>query len=237
MKHIMLLIASLSSMLTSCAVQSWRPSPFERAEPVWVKGRAEELNSSVRFKALFDAKSQAKTFLRITGTSAYRIRLNGRHVGYGPARSPKGFFRVDKWPLDAAVREGRNELEIDAVGYNCNSFYYQDQPAFLLAEVVSGGAVLAATAADGGGFDAESTERVRKVPRYSYQRTFAEAYRIGGDAPSKLSLERRPAVRYLDRIASYPKFEMNDRLRIVSWAKAVLDPQEEEAQLAVILTD
>ena len=237
MKHLMLLSASFSFMLTACAVQTQSSFTFERAEPVWAKGRATELNSSVRFKALFDAESQSKTFLRITGTSAYRIRLNGRYVGYGPARSPKGFFRVDEWLLDAAIRDGRNELEIDAVGYNCNSFYYQDQPAFVQAEVVSDGKVLAATAADGGGFSAESTERVRKVTRYSFQRTFAEAYCIGGDAPSKLALERRPAVRYLDRIASYPKFEVNDRLRIVSRAKAAIDLQAKIKDARFVNTD
>ena len=198
-------------------------SPFANAKPVWSKGQAEELNASVRFKATFDAEAGTRPCLRITGTSAYRIRLNGRFVGYGPARSPKGFFRVGEWPLAAAICEGRNELEIDAVGYNCNSYYFQDQPAFLQAEVVADGKVLAATAADGGGFSAESTERIRKVPRYSFQRTFAEAYRYGSEA-KKQPLEGRPDVRYLERIASYPKFELNDRICVVSRAKATYDP-------------
>ena len=213
------------------------PPRFEKAEPVWARGQAEELNSSVRLKATFDAEANTKPFLRITGTSAYRIRLNGRYVGYGPARSPKGLFRVDEWPLSAAIREGRNELEIDAAGYNCNSFYFQDQPAFVQAEVVAGGKVLAATAAEGGEFAAESTERVRKVPRYSFQRTFAEAYRLGDGEPAKLALERRPAVRYLDRIASYPKFEMNGRLRVVSRAKAAIDPRAKIKKVRFVNTD
>lgn len=219
-----------------CSAQAATPR-FGKAEPVWAKGQAEELNSSVRFRATFDAGANERPFLRITGTSSYRIRLNGRYVGYGPARSPKGFFRVDEWPLCAAIREGRNELEIDAAGYNCNGFCYQDQPAFVQAEVVAGGRILAATAAEGGEFAAESTERVRKVPRYSFQRTFAEAYHIGGDAPSKIALERRPAVRYLDRIASYPKFEMNGRLRIVSRAKAAIDPRAKIKEVRFVNTD
>ena len=223
-------------MLSDCFAQTAAPR-FGKAEPVWAKGRAEELNSSVRFRATFEIRANAEPFLRITGTSVYRIRLNGRHVGYGPARSPKGFFRVDEWPLAAAIREGRNELEIDAAGYNCNSYCFQDQPAFVQAEVVSGGTVLAATAAEGGEFSAESTERIRKVPRYSYQRMFAEAYSIGGDAPTRLALERRPAVRYLDRIASYPDFEMNERLRIVSRAKAAMDPQAKIKEVRFVNTD
>ena len=227
---------SVSFMLADCFAQT-ATLRFERAEPVWARGHAEELNSSVRFKAAFAAEADAKPFLRITGTSAYRIRLNGRYVGYGPARSPKGFFRVDEWPLAAVIREGRNDLEIDAAGYNCNSFYYQDQPAFVQAEVVVNGKVIAATAAEGGSFSAESTERIRKVPRYSFQRTFAEAYRCGGGEPAKLALERRPPVRYLDRIASYPKFEMNGRLRLVSRAKVAIDPQTKIKAVRFVNTD
>ena len=209
---------------------------FEKAEPVWASGQAEELNSSVRFKAAFEAEANEKTFLRITGTSVYRIRLNGQYVGYGPARSPKGFFRVDEWPLDAVMRKGRNNLEIDASGYNCNSYYFQNQPTFIQAEVVANGNVLAATAADGGGFVAESTERIRKVPRYSSQRTFAESYRYGNE-DWKLPLERRPDVRYLERIASYPKFELNDRVRIVSRAKATYDPNAQVEGASFVDTD
>ena len=43
------------------------------------------------------------TTLRVTGSSAYRIRLNGGYVGYGPARGPKGYFRVDEWKLPETV--------------------------------------------------------------------------------------------------------------------------------------
>ena len=200
-------------------------TPFVSAEPVWAEGRATEMNSRVRFTAAFEAASGADAVLRVTGANVYRIRLNGKYVGYGPARAPKGFFRVDEWPLAAAVRPGRNELEIEAAAYNCNNFDLLDQPGFLQAEVVGGGRVLAATRADGGDFAAETTARVRKVPRYSYQRPFAEVYDCPGAAPEKLALERRPPVRYLERIASYPTFEPNDRLRVISRAKAAVDPQ------------
>ena len=225
----------LADLILAAFVTTATPR-FEKAEPVWASGQAEEMNSSVRFRAAFDAGAGAVPFLRITGTSAYRIRLNGRHVGYGPARSPKGFFRVDEWPLGAAMREGRNELEIDASGYNCNSYYLLDQPAFLQAEVVADGKILAATAADGGGFAAESTERVRKVPWYSVQRTFAEAYRYGSGT-RKLALERRPDVRYLERIASYPKFELNDRVRVISRARAVYDLSAQAKGSSFVDTD
>ena len=60
-------------MLSDCFAQT-AASRFEKAEPVWAKGQAEELNSSVRFTATFDAGANERPFLRITETSAYRIR-------------------------------------------------------------------------------------------------------------------------------------------------------------------
>lgn len=202
-------------------------SPFLKAVPVWPygEGMVNKMNFSVRFKARFDAEAGRRAMLRVTGASAYRIRLNGAFVGHGPARSPKGFFRVDEWPLDKALRRTGNALEIEVAGYSCNSYCHMDQPAFVQAEVVSeDGKVLVATTGKGGGFSAETTERVRKVPRYSFQRAFAEAYRMGGRPAEPMAIERRAPVRYLDRIASYPTFALNVRPRILSRAKAAHDP-------------
>ena len=72
---------------------------FDAAKPVWPEGRAERMNDFVEFRATFEAKAGETPVLRITGSSVYRIRLNGKFAGYGPARAAKGFFRVDEWPL------------------------------------------------------------------------------------------------------------------------------------------
>ena len=192
---------------------------FLAARPVWPEGRAETVNDFVRFRAAFGPATGA--VLRVTGSSAYRIRLNGGYVGYGPARGPKGFFRVDEWPLAAAAT---NALEIDVAGYNCKSYCFQDQPSFLQAEVVADGRVLAATGRDGA-FAAHPTDRVRRVSRYSYQRTFAEAYRVGSSEGAKpYALVERPPVRLLPRIAPYPSFAQNCGVRVLSRADATPNP-------------
>ena len=118
------------------------------ARSVWPKGREARMNDFVEFRASFEVPGDGErgTVLRITGSSVYRIWLNGRFAGYGPARAAKGFFRVDEWPL--AAKAGRNDLVIEVAAYNCESFYMPEQPPFLMAEVVSGGRVLAATVSD-----------------------------------------------------------------------------------------
>ena len=172
--------------------------------------------------------------LRITGCSDYRMSLNGRHVGWGPARAAKGYFRVDEIPLP--VSTGRNVLAVEVSGYNCNSFCHMDQPSFLQAEVVNGDAVLAATCVGAGDgvavFEAQRLPRVRKVVRYSYQRPFAEQYRLspgfdlwkrGEGSFAAVALEERPAVALLPRRAPYADFRVNGPFRPVSSAKVAFD--------------
>jgi alpha-L-rhamnosidase len=147
---------------------------FEKAEPIWLKGLSETMNVTAGVRTVFKAR-QGEHVLRMTGASVYRIRLNGEFVGHGPARCGHGFYRVDEWRLP--VVEGENVLAIEVAGYNANSFVYLDQPSFVQAEVVAGTRLLAATG--GATFSAyRLKERVQKVQRYSFQRTFVEAYRL-----------------------------------------------------------
>lgn len=154
------------------------PTPrFIAARPIWPAGREREKNLSVGFRALFAAPASQRAVLRITGSSLYRVFLNGDFVGHGPARGPHGHYRVDEWDLAGRLGAGTNVVAIEVAGYNVNSYYLLDQPAFVQAEVVADGQVLAATGGSGAGFDAQVLpERVQRVQRYSFQRPFSEVY-------------------------------------------------------------
>lgn len=221
--------ASAAALLGVAAAVGEAPK-FVKAVPVWPEGLERERNTFFGFRAMFDASAEDKPVLRITGCSDYRISLNGQHVGWGPARAAKGYFRVDEIPLSARV--GRNVLAVEVAGYNCNSFYHMDQPSFLQAEVVSNGRVLAATGANGA-FEAQRLPRVQKVVRYSYQRTFSELYRLvpGFDdwkrdanaAFRPVALAKQPSVRLLPRRAPYADFHVNGPFKHVSSADVVFD--------------
>ena len=189
---------------------------FRAAKPVWPEGRETRMNDFVVFRASFEAKDGEKPILRVTGSSVYRICLNGDFAGYGPARAAKGFFRVDEWPLDA--REGRNDLSIEVSAYNCNNYYIAEWPGFLQAEVVVGDRVLAATCGKescaqcefgAACFKACEMPRVTKCSRYSFQRAFGEAYRLAiGWRGKALQLAEQPAVPLVERIAPLPDFPL-----------------------------
>ncbi len=164
------------AIVIACSVTAGQAG-FDSARPIWPVERETEMNLFVGFRAVFDGPQEPSAVLRIAASSLYRVYLNGRFVGHGPARGPHGFFRVDEWPL---ATDRRNTLAIEVVGYNVNSFYLLDQPAFVQAEVVSGATVLASTAGRGVPFEAAIlTHHVQKVQRYSFQRPFIEYYRAG----------------------------------------------------------
>ena len=70
------------------------------------------------------------------------------------------------------------EIKIEVGAYNCNSFEYLDEAGFLQCEIEADGKVVAATGRFG--FTAVfMAEKLQKVQRYSFQRTFCEEYDYG----------------------------------------------------------
>jgi len=168
----------LGLLLAGANLAAATPS-FVAAKPLWPKGRETEKNITVGFRASFNAPARDKVLLRATGSSIYRVFLNGQFLAHGPARGPHGFFRVDEWDLTDKLKPGANVVAFEVAGYNANSYYLLDQPSFLQAEVIAGGRVLAATGGKGEPFTALLLpERVQKVQRYSFQRPFSEAYQL-----------------------------------------------------------
>ncbi len=209
---------------------------FDSARPVWERDREHEKNVQLGFRAVFEAASGSPATLRCAASAFYRVWLNGRFVGYGPARCARGFFRVDEWDLGGFLQTGPNLLAIEAVGYNVNSYAAASQPSFLQAEVVARGHVLASTAGDGVPFQClDLQQRVQRVQRYSFQRPFIEVYRFGAgydlwrrdlDArPEEAELQEMPPVQCLRRGSPRPKFEY--RLPVAALARGRAEARAE----------
>ncbi|MBR2838627.1 MAG: hypothetical protein IKE55_07590 [Kiritimatiellae bacterium] len=188
-------------------------SALAGSEAVWPEGLSQEMNTHVAFRSDFEAE-EGGVSLDLAAWYSYRVVLNGEFVAHGPARGPEGVFRVDRLSLPA--RTGVNRLQIEVAGYNCRSFYQIKQAPFLMAEVHSrDGRLLAATGRD---FKAFLLPRVQKVPRYSYQRTFSEAYVVPGAERGPLKLEPLPRPALAERGAGYPLYEFRERMPPLSFA-------------------
>lgn len=229
------IVGCSSLMVNKSGGRDAAPS-FVAAQPVWPEGREKEMNLFVGFRATVDGRAAKRAVVRLTGATVYRLFVNGEFVGYGPARGPHGYDRVDEWPLKEVCKPGPNVIAIEVAGYNANSYYHLNQPSYLQAEIVAGRRrVLAATGRDKAGFEAHLlTSRVQKVQRYSFQRTFSEVYcltpytdtwRTGGPlVPVKLAV--RPQRPLLPRIAPYPAFHVLKPVREVASGTLTLNPDK-----------
>ena len=219
---------------------------FISARPVWPAGMDTVKNLTVGFRASFEAPERERTAIRLAASSLYRIFVNGRFAGHGPARGPHGHFRVDEMDITNLLRPGKNLVAVEVTGYNINSYYLLDQPAFLQAEVVNAGQVLAST---GGASPFEAailTERVRKVQRYSFQRTFSEYYRLGPEsfrwrtdlsAPfEQVRLAVLPDKMLLPRRVPLPDFQLRSPVCVVSAGRFVTGVKPEKLWMDRALT-
>jgi alpha-L-rhamnosidase len=206
------------------------PIEFQKAKPVWLKGRETEMNLTVGFQAVFSSSNQENVTVKIAAATIYRLLLNGEFIGHGPARGPHGFYRVDEWPLAGKLDNGENIVAIEVAGYNSNSYYVLDQPSFCQAEIVNGKNIIAATGSANVPFEAfEIKSRVQKVQRFSFQRPFIEVYNLEENSDEwrnnpdalfssgKTSLVENKAL--LARGVPYPRFSKRPAVSHVSSGK------------------
>ena len=70
---------------------------LQNAKPIWLSGRSTEMNTLAVFRTTLCKKGSAE--LHVAAASYYRAFLDGRFLGYGPARAAKGYARVDILPF------------------------------------------------------------------------------------------------------------------------------------------
>ena len=205
---------------------------FKRAQAVWARGREEEMNCELAFRAVIPAGAVE---LHLAASSIYRLWINGRFVCAGPARAAHGFYNVDEIPLSGKLTQPENVAVIEVVGYNVNSFDTLDQPAFLAAEYLQGGQVIACTAGEGLNIH-ELKQRVQRVQRYSFQRAFAECYRLRAENRSfytesawenpqqPLNLAVQPGKRFLRRSVRMLEFKRLSAKALVETGRVDFQP-------------
>ncbi len=191
---------------------------FEKAVPVWQPGKENEKNWSLVFRTVVPAAHD--TLLRIAGHTRFMIYVNGTFLAAGPARAGHGWYRVDEYPLDTLLTEKENVVAILVAGYAINSFAYLDKPSFLCCEVLQGGKPAAATGIKELPYAFETieyTQRVQKVQRYSFQRTFVEDYFLASgwdsffknpeDSTPRVTVTATEAKRFLPRYVPYTVYQ------------------------------
>lgn len=171
---------------------------FKEASPVWLFGRETEMNLWLSFRTV--AKGAKNTVLRLSGSTAYNVKVNGKFVAFGPARCAHDFYRVDELDITHLTVNGAI-VTVNVAGYNADSFYHIDQPSFLCAELIEDGEITAATGKDG--FLCRiMTEHEQKAQRYAGQRTFCEIYNL---SPSIEKWEKDENINFREFAIAMPK--------------------------------
>lgn len=187
---------------------------FEKARPVWAADMGNEKNCELSFRVCMEKAGGAE--LRVAASGEYQLVVNGRFAAFGPAKTARGFFKVDVLDLTPYLTEARNVVVLNVLCARINSFSLQDQPSFAAAEISAEGKCLFWTD-ENGTFPAWLRGcRIQKVQRFSYQRTFAEAYRL---TPRDALFETQPEwenapcllhrtdeKRFLPRDVRYPQY-------------------------------
>ncbi|MGN1078252.1 MAG: hypothetical protein ACI4ST_07020 [Candidatus Gallimonas sp.] len=136
----------------------------------WAEGLSDRMNVTLAF--VLDLGKRTEAELKIAGASCFKIYSDGSLVGFGPQRAAHGYARVGNDSLCGRY------VALLAESCNVKNYCWIKQPPFLAAEILC---------RDGRRYELcdfrcyRLTDRVEKVPRYSYQRGFAEIYRMDRD--------------------------------------------------------
>lgn len=178
---------------------------FQKAVPIWLQGRAQEMNvQAVFISRISYGREAGRVTARLTASTLYRMWINGAFASYGPARAAHGYARVDEVDITSFLQEGDNEIRIEVAGYVCYSFYTINQPSFLQAEIAAGDRILAATGDNFTGY--EDLRRERRAMRYSFQRPFSEIWNMGAERKEHPLEELQTGLGLLGRGVPMPDF-------------------------------
>lgn len=215
---------------------------FQKAIPVWIDSRnvkktetdkryvlttsgrhtarQAEQNLTVSFRAKITVDPKSDISLKLAASSDYRAWINGQFLGHGPCVAGHGYYRVDEYDLQKVLKPGENILAVEVAGYNVYSYYLLNQPSFLQAEITQNGKVIVSTGTQGSDAHFEACmldQRVKEVPRYSFQRPHAESYVLTPDYNEwmvngkdklfhPLTLEKTAAKKLIQRRVKYPDY-------------------------------
>lgn len=169
---------------------------------VWGKGLLQEKNIHLVFQYRLTPKKGDRLVLAVS--NLYRLFVNDKLTGYGPARAAHGYSRQDTYDLTPWA-DTESVLSVEVYSANVNTYYTVNEAPFFAAELFRDDQLLA-QAEDFTAY--HMTGRVQKVQRYSYQRTFLESYRLQ-ETPHYPMIETEPVPmnKLLPRHVNYPKLE------------------------------
>ena len=136
---------------------------------IWAKGLSERINTTLAFR--LDLGKSADIRLELAAASCYKIYSDGKFFAFGPQRAAHGYARLMKYSANCKT------IVVIVYSPYINGFCWLKQKPFFACRLF----------ANGKEYSAEDftcyflDDRIQKVQRYSYQRSFVENYRVKND--------------------------------------------------------
>lgn len=192
---------------------------FKKAIPVYAKDLSVQMNTHIELTE--NISSVKNCIIKICASSFYKLYVNDVFVGFGPARTAKGYARVDEYDLTPYHKETNNEIRIEAVGYYCSSYYLPKQHSFVICEVIKENEAVLYTGRD---FSCSVlNEYINQTRRFSGQRCFTEVRDFSFDK-TETELTEVSSPSWLERAVPYPLYRNVSVNRALSGGKFSVNP-------------
>lgn len=179
---------------------------------VWAKELENQMNVTLAF--VLDFGEETSFAMELSAADCYKVYLDGEFFSFGPQRAAHGYARVAKYTATA------KRLVVEVHSHFIQTFCWIKQPPFFACKITANGKEY--TAEDFTCY--RKTDRVQKVQRYSYQRGFAEIYRVT-DAASfpKMQTQRVPVPKLLPSRVDEPIYTVHTPVREVERGGVAID--------------
>ena len=195
---------------------------FKKAVPVYAENLKDKMNTHIMLCQSISSLEGCS--IKISAASFYKLYVNDVFVGFGPARTAKGYARVDSFDLTAFNNDAGNEIRIEVVGYACSSYYVPRQSSFVICEVMRENEVVLYTGRDFSCF--VLNEYIEQTRRFSGQRCFTEV-RDFGRSNYLTPLVQAESPVWLDRSVPYPLYKEVSVNKVLSGGKFSYDPNRD----------
>lgn len=194
---------------------------------VWAKKQLKTKNSNLVFILDIETEKDSKVKFDLTANGLYKFYADNKLRIYGPARTAKGYCRMDK--KSVALSKGKHRIVAIASAQNVHAYNMaKDTPYFYCCFTLNGKRY---TANDFACYD--FSVRVKNAQRYSFQRGFSELFVQNADIteyfenPSlfgeKLEKVSVAAPEILHRGVPYPHFYTVKSVNPVESGSVVVD--------------
>ena len=113
---------------------------------IWLKDGLRTENERACFVREFHLGTLPQTCeIRITAVTRYTLYCNGRIVGYGPIRGPRGTYYYDTYGLETYLCQGKNLLAVQVWNYGWSTYQSLPDEPGLCFEVYADGVLAAAS--------------------------------------------------------------------------------------------